>query len=85
MPGPVAPAVRTPAVCPSAATGPWAVVARGWRGFVWYVKAVLGESDYERYVAHLTRHHPEAPVPTVREYWRERYAFEAHHPEGHCC
>ncbi|MCL2316006.1 MAG: YbdD/YjiX family protein [Actinomycetia bacterium] len=62
-----------------------AVAARAWRAFVWYVKSVLGENDYERYVAHLRAHHPDAPVPTVSAYWRDRYAREDAHPEGRCC
>ena len=58
---------------------------KGWRAVVWYVTAVLGESDYQRYVAHLRRHHPSAPVPTVSEYWRERYAEQDAHPSARCC
>lgn len=59
--------------------------ARAWGALTWYVKGVLGESDYQRYVAHLRRVHPDAEVPTVREYWRERYAAQDANPGARCC
>ncbi|WP_125772696.1 YbdD/YjiX family protein [Antribacter gilvus] len=58
---------------------------RAWRALTWYVKGVLGENDYERYVAHLRRAHPGAPVPDVGEYWRTRYAEQDAHPGVRCC
>ncbi|GAB2463663.1 YbdD/YjiX family protein [Xylanimonas ulmi] len=60
-------------------------VRRAWRALAWYVKGVLGESDYQRYVAHLRRHHPSAPVPSVSEYWRARYADQDANPGARCC
>ncbi|MDR0283916.1 MAG: YbdD/YjiX family protein [Propionibacteriaceae bacterium] len=60
-------------------------IAKAWRAVVWYVKALLGESDYEMYVEHLKANHPEAPLPTVSEYWRERYARESREPASRCC
>ena len=65
--------------------GALAVVRRGWRALAWYVTGVLGESDYARYVAHRRRVHPDAEVPTVREYWRDRYAQEDATPAARCC
>jgi uncharacterized short protein YbdD (DUF466 family) len=59
--------------------------SRAWRAVVWYAQSVLGEHDYDAYVAHLRRHHPDQPVPTVREYWRERYARESREPAARCC
>jgi uncharacterized short protein YbdD (DUF466 family) len=70
---------------PTADGGVLAVVGRGWRALAWYVTGVLGESDYQRYVAHLRRVHPDAVVPTVREYWRERYAEQDANPGARCC
>ncbi|MGW2094763.1 YbdD/YjiX family protein [Promicromonospora sukumoe] len=61
------------------------VVRRGWRALTWYVTGVLGESDYQRYVAHLRRVHPDAAVPTVRDYWRDRYAAQDANPGARCC
>ena len=60
-------------------------IRQAWRAFAWYLREVTGESDYERYVAHLRAHHPDQPPPTVKEYWRERYAYEAAHPRSRCC
>jgi uncharacterized short protein YbdD (DUF466 family) len=60
-------------------------VRRAWRALAWYVSGVMGESDYARYVAHLRRHHPGTLVPTVEEYWRERYAEQDANPGARCC
>jgi uncharacterized short protein YbdD (DUF466 family) len=60
-------------------------VRRAGRALDWYVKALLGESDYQRYIDHLACHHPEAPVPTVKQYWRERHARESRQPGARCC
>jgi uncharacterized short protein YbdD (DUF466 family) len=61
------------------------VLKRGWRALAWYVTGVLGESDYQRYVAHLRQRHPDQPVPTVGQYWRERYAEQDANPGARCC
>jgi uncharacterized short protein YbdD (DUF466 family) len=58
---------------------------RGWRAVAWYVAGLTGESDYQRYVAHLRRRHPGAPVPSVGEYWRARYAEQDANPGARCC
>ncbi|MDR0989963.1 MAG: YbdD/YjiX family protein [Propionibacteriaceae bacterium] len=63
----------------------WYCLKRTGQVISWYVKAVLGESDYDRYVAHLRAHHPDQPVPTVKQYWRERYAAEDRQPTSRCC
>lgn len=85
-------ALPAPVPAPARASAPaadgggvLAVVRRGWRALAWYVTGVLGESDYARYVAHLRRVHPDAPVPTVREYWRARYAEQDARPGARCC
>lgn len=60
-------------------------VIRAWRAFLWYVRSVLGEADYDVYVTHLRTHHPDQPIPSVKQYWRERYKLEAEHPSARCC
>ncbi|HEY5877358.1 MAG TPA: YbdD/YjiX family protein, partial [Nakamurella sp.] len=45
----------------------------------------LGDTAYARYVEHLGRHHPDAPVPSEREYWRQRYAEQDANPGARCC
>jgi uncharacterized short protein YbdD (DUF466 family) len=49
------------------------------------VGSVLGDTAYARYVEHLRRTHPGEPVPTEREYWRQRYAEQDAHPGARCC
>jgi uncharacterized short protein YbdD (DUF466 family) len=58
---------------------------RAWRNLRWWVGSVLGDTAYARYVEHLRRLHPDAPVPTEREYWRERYAEQDANPGARCC
>ena len=65
-------------------TGP-AGLAGAWRGLRWWVGSVLGDTAYARYVEHLRRTHPQAPVPTEREYWRQRYAEQDARPGARCC
>ncbi|MGI5470797.1 YbdD/YjiX family protein [Streptomyces sp. CA-132043] len=64
-----------------------AVVARWGRGVRWYVRELTGESAYERYVGHLRRHDPDAPVPTRREFERRRTDAQEGDPRSgfRCC
>jgi uncharacterized short protein YbdD (DUF466 family) len=52
---------------------------------VWYLDSVLGGRDYARYVQHLRRNHPELPIPTERDYWRDRHAAADRNPANRCC
>ena len=47
--------------------------------------AIMGVPDYERYVAHLRQHHPECPVPSPREFERERMSARYERPGSRCC
>ncbi|MFI9026841.1 YbdD/YjiX family protein [Streptomyces sp. NPDC053560] len=64
-----------------------ALVARWGRGIRWYVRELTGESAYERYVGHLRRHAPDAPVPTRREFERHRTDSQEGDPRSgfRCC
>jgi uncharacterized short protein YbdD (DUF466 family) len=62
-----------------------AAFGRGWRAFVWYVKGVLGENDYDHYVAHQRTRHPGEAVLSVGDYWKQRYAAQDIDPGGRCC
>lgn len=67
---------------------PNAVVGRVWaglRGVAWWYSAINGGQDYRRYVDHLRRNHPGSPVPSERDYWRERYAEAERNPTNRCC
>ena len=52
------------------------VLARAW----WYVKAVMGEDAYDRYLSHRNRTHPGEPVLTRREFEQEKTK-----PNVRCC
>lgn len=60
-------------------------VLRGARGIRWWVASVMGDNAYARYTDHLARTHPGEPVPTEREYWRQRYAEADARPGARCC
>ncbi|WP_373864626.1 YbdD/YjiX family protein [Nocardia vaccinii] len=60
-------------------------VLRAARSAAGYFNAILGGRDYARYVEHLRRNHPGHPVPTEREYWRDRYAAAERNPATRCC
>ncbi|MFF3269841.1 YbdD/YjiX family protein [Streptomyces chrestomyceticus] len=64
-----------------------AAARRGLRWIRWYVRELTGESAYERYVAHVRRHAPGAPVPGRREFERQRAAAREGDPRSgfRCC
>ncbi|MEV6173171.1 YbdD/YjiX family protein [Streptomyces sp. NPDC051954] len=47
-------------------------VARALRGVRWYVRELTDESAYDRYVAHVRKDHPQAEVPSRRDFERMR-------------
>lgn len=65
--------------------GPGRALLGAARGVLWWFNSVLGGKDYERYVAHLRRKHPGCPIPSEREYWRERHAEADRNPANRCC
>ncbi|MEE2034343.1 YbdD/YjiX family protein [Rhodococcus chondri] len=58
-----------------------AVLRRTW----WWIGALMGDHDYARFVQWHRRHHPDRPVPTEREYWRDRHAAADSAPGARCC
>ncbi|GAA2243906.1 hypothetical protein GCM10010145_08310 [Streptomyces ruber] len=48
------------------------VLVRVVEGVRWYVRELTGESTYDRYVAHVRAHDPDARVPSRREFERLR-------------
>ncbi|WP_320780288.1 YbdD/YjiX family protein [Streptomyces sp. CRN 30] len=48
------------------------VLVRAAEGVRWYVRELTGESAYDRYVAHVRTHDPDATVPSRREFERAR-------------
>lgn len=57
--------------CPVPSTGP---TRRALAAVRWYVRELLGDSAYERYLTRHTREHPAHRPLTEREFWRERTA-----------
>ncbi|MGV9450481.1 CstA-like transporter-associated (seleno)protein [Streptomyces sp. NPDC003635] len=57
------------------------------RAVRWYVRELTDESAYDRYVAHLRRDHPLAPVPTRRAFERMRTDRQESDPRQgfRCC
>ena len=45
----------------------------------------MGDSHYQRYVAHRRRVHPGQPVPGEAEYWRMRHRQADADPGARCC
>lgn len=59
----------------------WNVLKGAW----WWLGGVVGDHDYDNYVRHLSAHHPEAEIPSKKEYWRARYDNQENNPASRCC
>ena len=55
------------------------------RSVRWYVHSVMGDNAYEKYVRHQQLHHPDAPIPTEREFWRQKHEDAERNPKTRCC
>lgn len=55
------------------------------RAVRWYVHSLMGDNAYATYCAHQRLHHPEVPLPSEREFWRQKYAEADRNPQGRCC
>lgn len=69
----------------TSAQGLFARAQEGARTVRWFVRGVTRADRYDRYVDHLRRTHPDAPIPTEREFWREHYAEMERTPTTRCC
>lgn len=54
-------------------------------GVRWYLRELMGDSRYSRYLVHARSHDPAAVVMSEREYWRNAYREEAANPRSRCC
>jgi uncharacterized short protein YbdD (DUF466 family) len=45
-------------------------LVNAWR----WLRRVSGDDAYEQFIVHLRATHPERPVPSRQEFWREREA-----------
>jgi uncharacterized short protein YbdD (DUF466 family) len=56
------------------------------RGIRWYVRGLMGEDAYEKYLEHVQGEHGDSvPVMTEREFWRDRTDRQDANPSGRCC
>jgi uncharacterized short protein YbdD (DUF466 family) len=59
------------------------------RGIRWYVRGLMGEDAYEKYLEHVQGEHGEhgdsVPIMTEREFWRDRTDRQDANPSGRCC
>ncbi|NGO11732.1 YbdD/YjiX family protein [Streptomyces sp. HC44] len=57
------------------------------RSVRWYVRELTDESAYDRYVAHVRSEHPDALVPSRREFERTRTERQEADPRQgfRCC
>lgn len=53
------------------------------RAVLRYVGDVMGDNDYQRYVALQHKQHPGEPIVTERQYWQMRYDETT--PTARCC
>jgi uncharacterized short protein YbdD (DUF466 family) len=60
-------------------------IAAAARGVRWWIRSVMGDNAYARYLDHLATSHPGSTIPTEREYWRDRYAAMDANPGARCC
>jgi uncharacterized short protein YbdD (DUF466 family) len=60
-------------------------VVRGLRAVTWWIKGVLGEDAYQRYLEHHSRTGCAEPVLTEREFWRARTDRMGRDPQSRCC
>ncbi|MCU1433023.1 MAG: hypothetical protein JWP95_2128 [Actinotalea sp.] len=58
------------------------------RGIAWYVRGLVREDAYDRYVAHTLAAHPDdahRPLMSEREFWRDLSDRQEAEPQGRCC
>jgi uncharacterized short protein YbdD (DUF466 family) len=69
-----------------ATTGLLSAVRTGARTVGWYVRGVMGEDAYDKYLDHFEGVHPAGAVPmTEREFWRDRSDRQDANPQSRCC
>ncbi len=52
---------------------------------MWYLRELFGENAYDKYVAHLARHHPGQQPMSRREFEWERTDRLDRNPGARCC
>ncbi|TSC32802.1 YbdD/YjiX family protein [Corallococcus sp. Z5C101001] len=57
----------------------------GWRQAVRIARQMIGVPDYDTYVSHMRRHHPERAVMTYAEFFNNRLQARYRAGGGRCC
>ena len=65
--------------------GPWEGLRRLWHQAVRTARLSIGVPDYDTYVEHMRRHHPERPVMSYAEFFDERMRARYRAGGGRCC
>lgn len=55
------------------------------RNVWWYMGELVGDHDYEKYVAHMQANHPGCEIPSKKQFWRDRYRDQDANPGTRCC
>jgi uncharacterized short protein YbdD (DUF466 family) len=58
---------------------------RAWRAMRAGARLLCGVPDYDTYVAHLRRLHPERPIPSYAEFFTERQNARYGSGRSRCC
>ena len=80
-----------PVIQPSALVKPTAIshqpsaLTARLRSALRVLRTVIGEPDYERYVAHMQSHHPECEVVSHDEFMKQRLESRYSRPGARCC
>lgn len=55
------------------------------RTWIAVCRTIIGVPDYDRYVRHMQKRHPEAPVLARADFVRERLDARYSRPGSRCC
>jgi uncharacterized short protein YbdD (DUF466 family) len=56
-----------------------------WQDLAHAVRRVIGVPDYDRYLAHMRRHHPTVPPLSSDAFVRDALARRYERPGSRCC
>jgi uncharacterized short protein YbdD (DUF466 family) len=63
----------------------WTWLEQGWRRAVQTARLMIGVPDYDTYVEHMRRNHPEREVMTYARFFDERLQARYRKGGGRCC
>ncbi|MFP2962146.1 YbdD/YjiX family protein [Myxococcus sp. 1LA] len=66
-----------------AALGAW--LSHAWRRAVQVARLMIGVPDYDTYVEHMRRHHPDQEVMSYARFFDERLQARYRGGGGRCC